>query len=289
MDFPGTLSIGARGEAVRWVQGRLNASGAAVTTDGHFGPLTRDAVETFQRAHSLVPTGVIASETWQALRGPQTAAAGIVIAGQRVSVPGVDVVTWLDDPKRAPPVTDGYRRRGPVLAVVLHTSRGVRGTVRPGARPSSRAETLALYQTRTDRAVSWDFTVDTDGTTLQQSDPAKWVCYHASEANGWTCGIEMVQHPDTGDLWQAQIDATVALVGALCDALTIPRRVIVSATGEPMLGQVKAIQSRNEGGLQGSWAGVIGHHHLTRNKGPGDPGVDIFRALLAAGYAGVAL
>ncbi len=217
-------------------------------------------------------------------------ARGLVVDGARVPVPGVaDVCTWLDDPKRAPPVTDSSRRREPVVAVVLHTSRGVRGTVRPGARPSERAELLARYQARTEREVSWDITVDTDGTVLQQNDPARRACWHASHANAWTLGIEMAQHADTGDLWQVQIDACVAVVGALCGALAIPRRVLVGADGAPLGGQVKALQPAKEGGRGERWAGVIGHHHLTRNKGEGDPGADVFRALLAAGFEGVGL
>ena len=214
--------------------------------------------------------------------------AGLVVDGARVPVPGVaELVTWLDDAKRAPLVTDGSRRRGPVIAVVLHTSRGVRGVVRPGARPSDRAELLARYQARTERDVSWHLTVDTDGTVLQQADLARWTCWHAGHVNGWTVGLEMVQHADTGDLWQVQIDATVAVVAAVCGALGVPPRVPVDASGAPLAGQVKAWQSAKEGGRGASWPGVLGHHHVTRNKGEGDPGADVFRALLAAGFEGV--
>lgn len=211
---------------------------------------------------------------------------GLVINSRRVAVPGVNVVTWLDDAKRAPPVTDGRARTKPPTAVCLHTSRGQRGAVRPGSRPSSRAETLALYQSRTARQVSWHLTIDTDGDVLQQADLVTWMCWHATHANGWTVGIELVQHPDTGDLWQVQVDAAVQVVTAICDTLGIPKRVPVDAEGAPIQGTVQAWQEASEGGAQGAWAGVLGHRHLTCNRGPGDPGDSIFRALLKAGFAG---
>lgn len=212
---------------------------------------------------------------------------GLIIDGARVPVPGVRVCTWRDDPKRAPRVTDGATRTVKPVAIVLHTSRGVRGVVRDGARASTRAETLALYQTRTAREVSWCATVDTDGDVLQQCDAATWTCWHAGHANRWTVGIEMVQHPDTGDLWRAQVDATVAVVRVLCDTLGIPRRVPVGADGRPVVGVVPSWQSAAKGGAATRWPGVIGHRHLTTDRGPGDPGDAIFEALLAAGFAGV--
>jgi hypothetical protein len=210
----------------------------------------------------------------------------LVIGGKRVPVPGItDGATWLDDPARAPRVTDGKPRdASKVRGIVLHTSRGVRGSVREGARPSSRAETLALYQARTEREVSWHLTVDTDGTVLQQADAALWTAWHASHANGWTVGIECVQQPDSGDLYRVQVVALVAVVEALCGALAIPRRVPVDAHLRPLAGPVRAWQSAGEGGRGEKWPGVLGHRNLTKNRGAGDPGDGVFEALLAAGF-----
>ena len=61
----------------------------------------------------------------------------LIIAGQRHPLPWTDVVTWLDDPKRAPPVTDGAPRkvervRGIVLRHARRRSRATRR--RPRAR-----------------------------------------------------------------------------------------------------------------------------------------------------------
>ncbi len=214
--------------------------------------------------------------------------AGLIVAGARVPVEVPELLTYLDDPHVAPRVTDGKPRTADrVTGIVLHTSRGVRGHVRPGALPSSRAELLALYQSRTTRDVSWHITIDTDGTVIQQADAALWMCWHASHANGWSVGIECVQQPGSGDLYEVQVKALVAVVEALCGALKIPRRTPVGADGRPWPGLIAEHREASEGGRQRPFAGVLGHRALTDRRGPGDPGDGVFEALLAAGFEGV--
>lgn len=215
---------------------------------------------------------------------------GLIIAGRRVPVHHVDVVTWQDDPRTAPPITDGRERpAGSALAIVLHTSRGRRAKVRDGARPSDRGERLARYQARTARKVSWHLTGDTDGQVFQQADLDTWMAWHVEEANGWTVGYELVQHDDDPSLWRVQIDAAVAVVSATCDALKIPRRLFVGPDGEPWTRPVPELLMKKYGGPGVRWAGVLGHCQLVPDdvRGPGDPGDAIFRALLAAGFEGV--
>jgi len=66
---------------------------------------------------------------------------GLVIAGARIAVPGVRVITWCDDPTVAPRVTDGRERPvGSALALVMHTSRGRRSVVRDGLQNIVRIE-----------------------------------------------------------------------------------------------------------------------------------------------------
>ena len=48
-----------RGDAVKWVQGRVGAQ-----VDGVWGPRTRDAVKRWQRANGLVGDGVVGPATW---------------------------------------------------------------------------------------------------------------------------------------------------------------------------------------------------------------------------------
>lgn len=216
--------------------------------------------------------------------------AGLVIDGGRVPVAGVDVVTWLDDPRVCPRITDGRARaQGSALAVVMHTSRGRRAIVRDGARPSDRGERLARYQSRTARKVSWHLTGDTDGQVFQQADLATWLAWHVEEANGWTIGYELVQHRDAPDLWRVQIAAAVAVVSEVCGALRIPRRLLVGPDGAPWTRPVPELLMKKYGGPGGKWPGVLGHCQLVPDdvRGPGDPGDAIFRALLEAGFEGV--
>lgn len=208
----------------------------------------------------------------------------LVVDGQRVETPGLETVSWLDDP-HVPRVTDG-RRRVPqaaraARAIVLHTVHGKLGPLSDKASvPSVRAERYARYQATTTREVSWHLTVDTDGTIVQSADVATWTCWHATAVNGWTVGIELVQESD-GTLYRPQLAATVALCELLCARLGIERRVPARA-GVPIVGVVPRLT-----GTDGPWSGVFGHRNQSHNRGKGDPGDHVFLALLAAGFAGV--
>jgi peptidoglycan hydrolase-like protein with peptidoglycan-binding domain len=64
-----TLRIGSSGNAVAFLQTRLNARGATprLVVDGIFGPKTDAAVRAFQRSRGLVVDGVVGPKTWTAL------------------------------------------------------------------------------------------------------------------------------------------------------------------------------------------------------------------------------
>jgi hypothetical protein len=205
----------------------------------------------------------------------------LIIDGQRIETPGLETISWLDDPA-VPRVRDG-RRRVPqsARAIVLHTVHGKLGPLSDVASaPSVRAERYARYQAGTAREVSWHLTVDVDGTVVQSADVAAWTCWHATAVNGWTVGIELVQETD-GTVYRPQLAAVVALCDLLCARLGIERRVPARG-GVPIVGVVPRLT-----GTDGPWSGVFGHRNQTRQRGPGDPGSFVFLALLAAGYAGV--
>ena len=205
----------------------------------------------------------------------------LIIDGQRVQTPGLETISWLDDPA-VPRVRDG-RRRVPqsARAIVLHTVHGKLGPLSDVPRvPSVRAERYARYQAGTAREVSWHLTVDTDGTIVQSADVAAWTCWHATAVNGWTVGIELVQERD-GTTYRPQLAAVVAVCDLLCARLGIERRVPARG-GVPIVGVVPRLT-----GADGPWSGVFGHRNQTRARGPGDPGSFVFLALLAAGYEGV--
>ncbi len=62
-----SLGSGAKGDLVVWAQEHLVAAGDRVAIDGSYGPKTKSAVESFQRAHSLPAIGQIGPSTWHAL------------------------------------------------------------------------------------------------------------------------------------------------------------------------------------------------------------------------------
>ncbi len=209
----------------------------------------------------------------------------LVFGGRAVESPGLETVSSLDDP-RVPRATDFNDRALPVAAILLHTVKGTEGPLLPGARPSTRDLVYAAYQARTEREVSWDYTVDTDGSVAVSNDPVLRYTWHAGagEVNRRSVGVESVQYDD-GAQYEAQIAAEVALVELLCERLHVARRTPVDARGQPFRGLLDERLFR----------GVYGHRNLWKLKdgrrvtmrGPGDPGDHVFQALLRAGFEGV--
>lgn len=61
------VTLNATGEDVKSVQYLLTAHGHPVGVDGIFGPLTKAAVEAFQRSRGLTADGEVGSQTWPQL------------------------------------------------------------------------------------------------------------------------------------------------------------------------------------------------------------------------------
>jgi putative chitinase len=105
-----TLEMGAQGPAVSALQRQLNhalGAGHHIPVDGEFGPMTRAAVEAFQRKHGLTVDGVV---------GPATRAA---------LAEGGDAPPPKKKPPRPPPQQDqgsgGVGKGGtPPVEVTLH-------------------------------------------------------------------------------------------------------------------------------------------------------------------------
>lgn len=209
----------------------------------------------------------------------------IVLDDRPYATPGFESVSWLDD-RMVPRATDFNTRTLPIVAQLLHTVHGDLGPLRPGAKPSARAERYAVYQAGTDREVSWDYTVDTDGTVVVSNDPVRRFTWHAGarDVNAQSLGVEAVQDDD-GAQYEAGIEAEVALVEFNCERLHIPRRTPVTADGKPFRGLLDERLFR----------GVYGHRNLWKlkdgrrvtMKGLGDPDDHVFLALLRRGFQGV--
>lgn len=57
------LKIGSTGDAVKWLQRRLNIVGSTLSDDGIFGTFTRSAVIKFQRLNDLATDGIVGPKT----------------------------------------------------------------------------------------------------------------------------------------------------------------------------------------------------------------------------------
>lgn len=211
----------------------------------------------------------------------------IVLNGEKIATPGLETVSWLDDPK-VPKTTDVNPRTTWLRAIVMHTVHGKTGKLLPGlSKPSTRAESYAKYQASTSRDVSWDYTIDTDGTIVVSNDPIKFYTWQATSVNPFTLGIELVQE-DNGDLYEGQMDVAVRFLDVLTRELAdrnhpIQRQVPMTTDGKPVRGVIKRIEDSS---LAKNFSGVVGHRNQTSNRGAGDPGDFIFDELLKAGYKG---
>jgi peptidoglycan hydrolase-like protein with peptidoglycan-binding domain len=52
-------------EDVRYLQRLLNANGYSLNTDGGFGPITEQAVISFQRGERIQADGIVGPKTWK--------------------------------------------------------------------------------------------------------------------------------------------------------------------------------------------------------------------------------
>lgn len=206
----------------------------------------------------------------------------IIYNDKRIQVPGLETRSFLDGISWIKAITDFNPRKSPANKIVAHTHDGVKGKVLPGNGPNSTIDdALARYQVNTERMVSWDYTVDTNGAVTVQSDPAKVYSWQAGFPlmNSRSVGFEMIQ-TSKGDLYQGQLEKTVLLIDALTAIMGIQRQIVWNSSKNcPRVGVVKRLQS---GGTD--FIGILGHRNCSADRGPGDPGDHLFYALKAAGY-----
>lgn len=221
-----------------------------------------------------------------ALGGRAPSVGALVLGGRRLPVPGDVVLTWLDS-DCAPRVTDRTPRRAPPRNITLHTNHGAprEPPLVAAAALDTNVCSLASYQTRTDRDVSWDFTVSRKGPVVQQNDPLVDYTWQAGPVNGYSLGVETEQG-EGGAVHKAALDALVRLVDALTRELGIQRQIPAVRVGGRLVPDRRVLARFGEGQGGATWWGVLGHRNVTEQRGPGDPGDVIMQALLDAGYEG---
>ena len=66
------LGYGSSGSWVKTLQEMLNSKGYNLAVDGIFGPKTKAAVKSYQKAHGLKVDGLVGDETWGSLNKKTT-------------------------------------------------------------------------------------------------------------------------------------------------------------------------------------------------------------------------
>jgi hypothetical protein len=94
------LARKAKGDLVVWAQEHLITAGYRVAVDGAYGPQTQVAVEDFQAAHGLPPTGVIDVVTWGTLLRYKAA---LVHWAAHSNKKGVARIAGVSAPRTTPP------------------------------------------------------------------------------------------------------------------------------------------------------------------------------------------
>jgi hypothetical protein len=171
-------------------------------------------------------------------------------------------------------------KRTETRGVVLHHTGGRRGVE-------------GVFQTLQGKGYSVHFVIEADGTIWQLADAALR-CAHAGTANGFTVGVEVVNHAgpknlprdahreivreeihgrerDAATFTVPQVQSSLALTHALCKAFGLPHRV-PEREGKLVTEVLSKAEMR-------SFRGVLGHFHIKETKR--DPGLVVLRAIQA--------
>jgi hypothetical protein len=212
----------------------------------------------------------------------------LVIQGQKVSVPGLESSSFVDDPTLGLGREDQKPRTTPwVRNITLHTRMGI-APQRIMARGEDRRwdEAFGRRMRATDRRAGAHVAIDADGSFACHADLVKTEAFHAAHADDAAVGIEIYQDAE-GRVWRASLRACVAIVDVITRELGIQRQ-IPEERGICMRFARDVRSDRLDyvpGGRSGrDFVGVFGHRNATRNRGPGDPGDEIFDMLAEAGY-----
>lgn len=213
----------------------------------------------------------------------------LVSSGFAFDVPGRIGDNFRHNPRLALSPDDWRPRRTGevVLGIVLHTRLGLPVIVKPGAGPNRGWDLdLPARFAKDERKASCHVGIDADGSFGCFADLAKVATYHAEHVNGTTVGIEMYQEPD-GTVYESTLEACADVVDVVTRIFGVQRqfpaeRAISKRFANILPGNAYTyIAGANRGR---DFSGVYGHRNVTRNRGPGDPGDDIWGVLAARGY-----
>ncbi len=202
---------------------------------------------------------------------------GLLIGGKFVPVPGVEVISPLEQPWAFIGPRDCKSRPTRwVRQIICHTTKGEwPQRVVPGKGPTGRDKRTAEFWQGAERQSAAHLVVDSDGSIVCLADLLEVEAYHATVVNRWSVGIETYQEQG-GVIYQAAIDSTVKLVATLCRAFGIQFQMPkVPYRGHPL----KVLEADGGPGV----VGIFGHRDVTDHRGKGDPGEAIMAAIALAG------
>ncbi|WP_394825044.1 peptidoglycan recognition family protein [Pendulispora albinea] len=209
---------------------------------------------------------------------------GLILDGVAELVPGLECLSWHDDPALRLKIGEDGARRPPgtwIRALVLHTTRGIPGgtdrrqqKILPGLGPArGTARSVNSWWSTNGKSAGAHLVVDFDGAVACLADLVTEQAYHATSVNPHTIGIEIAQGSDA-ELYEGQLNAVVRLVDWLTERFSIPRQI-----PDRYRGPLPVLQ---HGGRD--VVGVYGHRDQSAARGAGDPGDAVFEHLAAAGY-----
>lgn len=247
----------------------------------------------------------------------------IVLNDNLYEIPGLETESFKDTNSKLykQKTIHGKERDTWIRGIVIHTNRGqVPGTIIPrnyesdprlrrlfnGLPKDGRDIALARYQANSSRVAGWDYTVDARPSeagglpsVAVSNDPFHMYAYHAGTVNKYTVGIEMVQGTDRPyNMYDGTYTSTLVLIDYLTARLGIQRQIMCGVFDEDgnftkewiegvIPGRLQSPNDRKRGSKSPTGmdvCGIYGHRNITTNKGPGDPGNQIFDKLLDAGY-----
>lgn len=209
-----------------------------------------------------------------------------IICGEKVAIPSLKIIHYLDQPSLRLHMGVNGRLRSTtwIRSIVLHTTKGW-----PDAQnrtPQKMVSGLGKNQGAGNKCVSiWKgnqvgahLVIDFDGTIYQCADLATEVTYHATVVNEVSIGIEIYQG-NHSELYEGQLQCVLEVVDWLTQHFGIQRQFHAPYQSHSLPSR---IGTTSEAGK--NVVGIYGHRDVTTNRSEGDPGDFVFEVLKQAGY-----
>jgi len=167
-----------------------------------------------------------------------------------------------------------------VTKIIFHTTKGKVATLKPGLGAGvDDGLRCARFWSGSERQSGAHLVVDRDGDIAQLADVGRVCAYHCGDSvvNQNSIGIELYEELVDGvyALYEGQLQSAVWLTDVLTFHFGIQRQFHGFYRGRP-------VQRLDRGGRD--CVGVFGHREVSDRRGAGDPGEQIFDALVDAGY-----